>query len=248
MAGPAALYNPPILAELAAQGPLALFLDFDGTLVEIAATPGAIVVPGDFALRLETLSEAMSGRVAVVSGRSLVDLADHIGPMRVARAGSHGLERIRADHSRLGEEPRPIAPEIEQALHEFADSQAGMVLERKAHGAALHFRAAPGLQDVAHAFADRLAARFDLATKRGKCVVELVHPGADKAGAVTAFMQDSAFCGARPVFIGDDVTDEDGFRAARDLGGFGIIVGERRPTLAQYCLSSPEKVHEWLCL
>lgn len=241
-----AIGAPPPLGELAGAGPVALFLDFDGTLVEIAPAPDAISVPRALARRLERLSERLGGRLALVSGRSAVDIASHIGAPAIARAGSHGVERLRADGSPIGAEPVPLPGEIEQAVHDFADARPGARFERKSHGAALHFRAAPELEAEAIAFAEELALRHGLWVKLGKCVVELVQPGADKAGAVRAFMAEEPFAGSLPIFVGDDITDEDGFRAAREMGGFGVIVGARTDTLAKYRLASPAKVHEWL--
>jgi trehalose 6-phosphate phosphatase len=133
-------------------------------------------------------------------------------------------------------------------MRAFADDHPGLIYEAKTHGAGLHFRLAPQLKDIAVAFAERQAMLHGLWVELGKQVVELVNQGADKAGAVRAFMAQRPFAGALPVFVGDDVTDEDGFRAAGELGGFGIVVGARAGTLARHCLVSPAKVHEWLGL
>ena len=131
------------------------------------------------------------------------------------------------------------------AQRAFAD-EAGLLYEHKAHGAALHYRTQPGLEGRAHDFAAELAKTHGLAIKAGKCVVELVWPGADKGGAVDLFMAQSAFAGATPVFIGDDVTDEDGFAACQHHGGFGIAVGERPSAGARYSLETVKDVHAWL--
>ena len=137
-------------------------------------------------------------------------------------------------------------PEVAEAVRAFAERRAGLAYEAKSHGAALHYRAAPQLEAEAIAFVERVAAEHGLAVKRGKCVAELVPRGADKAAAVHAFMGEKAFRGALPIFIGDDATDEDGFRAATELGGFGIVVGERPSPFARYRLSTPAEVHAWL--
>lgn len=239
---------PPSLASLEAAGPVALFLDFDGTLVEIAPTPETISVPEGLAASLEGIARRLGGRLALVSGRSTANIAEHLGNPAIARAGSHGMERLTAGGSRLGPEPAPLSPAIGEAMRAFAGSHKGVEYEPKTHGAALHFRAAPELEHAAIAFAERQAVLHGLWVKLGKSVVELVNQGADKAGAVRAFMGGEPFAGALPVFVGDDVTDEDGFRAAGELGGFGIIVGAKEGTLARHCLNSPAKVHEWLGL
>jgi trehalose 6-phosphate phosphatase len=235
---------PPPLAELDTP---ALFLDFDGTLVAIADTPDAIHVPGDLATQLGELAERFDGRLALVSGRATGDLERHLGAMPFARAGSHGMARYNADGSAFGAPAVPIPGEVVEALRAFAKRD-GILYEAKPHGGALHYRNAPELAHEVNQIAEVLAAANGLSVKLGKCVTELVRPGADKGAAVRAFMADPEFTGALPVFIGDDLTDEDGFAAAADLGGFGVIVGEPRPTAARYRLASVADVHHWLGL
>jgi trehalose 6-phosphate phosphatase len=243
----AQLSTPPPLAELGRERPVALFLDFDGTLIDIAETPDSIVVPDDMAARLQALSQRMEGRLALVTGRAVANLEQHCGPLGVALAGSHGLSRFSAARERLGDAPVPLPESVFDALAEFADG-ADFHLERKAFGAALHYRADPSLAERAGAFAGSLAVKHGLMVKHGKYVVELVPPGADKGAAVRAFMDEPPFAGARPVFVGDDVTDEDGVAAASELGGFGVLVGRRAATAARYALPDPAAVDEWLGL
>lgn len=245
MLAPHDLSIPPSLDVLTKQGPLALFLDFDGTLVEIADAPTSISVPDRLGARLECLSNRLGGRLALISGRAVPDLEAYLGDLRIARAGSHGLARFTADGIGLGAEPDPLPDAARRSLEEFATSS-GFLLETKPHGAALHFRSSPHLEVPGVEFADRLARLHGLQIKQGSCVVELVSRDADKGAAVRAFMDVEPFSGARPVFLGDDLTDEDGFAAASALGGFGVIVGNRRPTAAAYCLPSTATVHRWL--
>lgn len=248
MTSPEQLDAPPPLEAIADEGAAALFLDFDGTLVEIANQPDAIHVPEGLAAALERLSQRMSGRLAVVSGRSVEDLAAHLGEgMAVAQAGSHGAARRLADGSSLGEQPEGLSRDVIDALQDFAQSE-GLRYEAKTHGGALHYRENPDAGERAHAFAEKIAAQHDLALKTGKCVVELVRKGADKASAVRAFMELSAFAGAKPIFLGDDVTDEDGFAACHELGGFGVLVGDIRPTKARFRLATVSETHKWLGL
>ena len=244
---PDTLPPPPSLAELGARSPLALFLDFDGTLVELADTPDGISVPETLLADLCALASRHEGRVALVSGRAIDNLEEHLGPCPLAVAGSHGIHRRRADGSLLGEVPEGLPPAAEAALEDFTATQ-GSRLERKPHGAALHFRERPELEEEGAAFAAALADEHGLEVKRGKRVIELVRPGADKGGAVRAFMDTSIFAGSHPVFIGDDTTDEDGFAAVTALGGTAILVGDRRPTSAPFALANPDTVHEWLGL
>jgi len=236
---------PPPLATLLAGGEVALFLDFDGTLVEIASGPDAIEVSDNLAGRLETLAARVGSRLALVSGRGLDNIDQHIGVKNIARAGSHGAERLLADGSQLGDAPRPLEPETLEALKSLSD-KTGALLERKAYGAALHYRAAPETGPDIESAARAIAALHGLSAKSGKCVVELLYPGADKGGAVSAFMAIEPFVGSTPVFLGDDVTDEDGFAKAKELGGFGIAVGERQSQNADFRLDSVCDVYEWL--
>lgn len=245
MDGPTQLPAPPPLGALLAAGPLALFLDFDGTLVEIAPDPDAILVPPTLGERLEGLRDRLDGRVSLVSGRALADIEEHLGPVGVARAGSHGLHRVHADGRTAGAVPEPLPDNVVERLREFAHEQ-GLRYETKSHGGALHYRQRPDCEEQARAFAAGLAQEHGLAVKHGKAVAELVRPGASKQGAVRTFMQDPPFVGAMPVFIGDDVTDEDGFAGAEELGGFGIAVGERPSKRARYRLDSVAAVHHWL--
>lgn len=240
-----ALARPPALAALLSGGPVALFLDFDGTLVEIAPGPDAIAVPSGLDQQLCMLGERLGGRLALVTGRSLDNLGQHLGTPPIARAGSHGASRRMADGGMLGNDPPPLPDAVRSTLSAFA-ADSGVLVEAKPHGAALHYRADPAQEEHVEALASRVAGEHGLTIKRGKCVVELVTPGAGKDGAVRAFMARAPFAGAMPVFIGDDVTDEDGFRAAAEMGGWGIIVGDRASQSARYRLPKVQDVHAWL--
>jgi trehalose 6-phosphate phosphatase len=239
--------SPPPLAHLLAKGPLALFLDFDGTLVELAASPATISIPPGLTEGLVRLSARLGGRLALVSGRSIEDLERHCGALAVECAGSHGVERRRADGRPFGDPPEPLPGEVHAAVGRFASENA-VSYEPKPHGAALHSRLAPQTEERCALFMSDLAAAHGLVLKRGKHVAELVRPGADKGAAVRAFMDEAPFADGRPVFVGDDITDEDGFAAASELGGFGIAVGERPTRAARYGLAGPAAVKQWLGL
>ena len=238
---------PPPLFSLEAQGPVALFLDFDGTLVDLADTPDSIAVPERLAARLGVLAERLGGALALVSGRAIVDLERHLGPLEVAHAGSHGIDRRLAGGRALGDPPQPIPASFHDILRSLA-LELGFRLEAKPHGSALHYRDNPAAEGPTLEAARSLAAEHGLAVKRGKFIIELVRPGADKGGAVRAFMQEPPFAGRRAIFVGDDITDEDGMQAAGELGGFGILIGERTSTAARYRLADPAAVHAWLGL
>lgn len=235
---------PPALPGLLTQGPVALFLDFDGTLVDIADGPDAIAVSARLGERLERLAARLNGALAIVSGRGIDSIHRHLGPAALHIAGSHGAD-VRAPSGAALRGAEPLPASVTERLGAFA-AETGLLHERKAHGAALHYRARPDLESRAREFAEGLAAAHGLATKPGKCVVELVRPGADKGGAVDLLAAQPAFAGAQPVFIGDDVTDEDGFAACQKRGGFGIAVGERTSFAASYALETVKDVHKWL--
>jgi trehalose 6-phosphate phosphatase len=222
-----------------------LFLDFDGTLVEIADTPDAVDASGLGTL-LARLAARLEQRIAIVSGRPVAEVAAHIAPARLAIAGSHGLEMAAADGTCSAPE-RTAA--LDTALHAAADLAArhpGVLIEDKPFGIGLHYRGAPGAEADALALADGLAATHGLTVQRGKMVAELRLPGHDKGSAVRALMTEPERRATRPVFMGDDVTDEAGFAAATQLGGAGILVGAPRATAARHLLPDVAAARAWL--
>ena len=241
------LPSPPPFDRLLAEAPVALFLDFDGTLVELAATPADITVPARLGHALARLAHRLDGRLALVSGRAIEDLEAHCGPLEIDCAGSHGAERRGADGGVLGRAPEALPQGLLDEIDRFARIK-GVRYEHKPHGAALHSRAAPELERDCALFMRGLADEHGLVLKHGKRVAELVRPGADKGQAVRAFMDDSPFAGSVPVFIGDDVTDEDGFAACAALGGFAVAAGPRPSGTAAFHLADPAAVRDWLGL
>ncbi len=233
---------PPALASL--ERP-ALFLDFDGTLVEIADEPDAIEVAGDLAAFLAELAERYEGAVAIVTGRARADIERHLGCVPVCLAGSHGAAIFAADGTAIGDPASAIPAAAKDEMRAFADAQS-LLFEDKPHGAGLHYRARPEMVDACVAFAGDLAESHDLVVKRGKQVIELVARGADKGTAVARLLREDAFAGTTPVFLGDDITDEDGFAACARAGGFGILVGGARDTAARHCLDGVKEVRQWL--
>jgi trehalose 6-phosphate phosphatase len=224
----------------------ALFLDFDGTLVELAETPDSIRVPEGLAPLLERLRQRLEGRLAIVSGRSLADLERHLPASGIAFSGSHGLELRLADGARLPLSAPIGLDDVNDKVRRFAGEVPGLIAEEKPAGIALHFRRAPETAERARRFMDNLAARHGFSVQRGSMVIELRPLGATKGDALRAFMTEPRFAGARPWFVGDDLTDEHGFEAAADLGGAGILVGPPRETAARFRLSSAAAVRDWL--
>ena len=224
----------------------ALFLDLDGTLAPIAARPQDVRPDPRRTDLLERLAHALGGRLAVVTGRTLTD-ADRILEGRVtAVAAVHGLV-WRDPFGGLHEvAPHPRLHEAAEAFRAFAVRDSGLLVEEKGLSVALHFRLARHCAEAARACARRVAAETGLGLQEGDMVAELRTPGPTKADSVRAFMAEPPFRGASPVFLGDDCTDEDGFAAARELHGAGILVGAPRRTGAKYRLADVEAALAWL--
>ncbi|WP_419827767.1 trehalose-phosphatase [Sphingomonas sp.] len=228
----------------------ALFLDFDGTLVELAATPAAIVVPASLKALLPRLAAALDWRLAIVSGRAAHEIVRYLAldpaAPGIAIAGSHGLERVHPDGRREAPAPSAGVMMATAALRRATAAMPGAAVEEKPFGAALHYRLAPARAAECEALAERVAAETDLHLQRGKMVAELRMSGVDKGGAVAALLAEAPMRGHRPIFVGDDLTDEAGFRAADAAGGAGILVGEREGSAARYALPDVGAVVAWL--
>ncbi|HSW19584.1 MAG TPA: trehalose-phosphatase [Ramlibacter sp.] len=216
----------------------ALFLDFDGTLVDIAPQPDAVVVPQGLVETLAHLQQFLGGAVAVISGRSIAQLDAFLRPLRLPIAGVHGAERRRIDGSLALLDTHPLE-RVEQAAQELARDHAGLRIEAKRGSLALHYRNAPQLEALCVA---AMQAAVDespgLALLRGKMVVEAKPGGASKGHAINDFMSEPPFAGRTPVFIGDDVTDEVGFSAVQRRGGLGVKVGEGA-SVASHRMANP---------
>jgi trehalose 6-phosphate phosphatase len=223
----------------------ALFADLDGTLAPIRPRPQDVGPDPERAAVLAGLGAAMDGALAVISGRALGDLDRILDGGVTAVAAVHGLVRRRADGA-MAAAAAPLPMVARLAVQAFADTHPPLRAEDKGVAIALHYRADPAAARACLDFAREIAERCDLAVQPGDHVVELRAPGPTKGDAVTAFMAEPPFRGRRPVFLGDDLTDEDGFAAAERAGGFGVVVGPRRPTLARYALPDVPAVLAWL--
>jgi trehalose 6-phosphate phosphatase len=225
---------------------IALFADLDGTLTPIEPTPARVGPDEARRSLLDDLRAVLEGRLAIISGRTLADLDRILEGQITPVAGVHGLVRRSASgevRRRAGE--GRLAGALD-ALSAFAAARPGLLVENKGLAAALHYRLAPDAREASQELAATLADRWGLQVQEGDMVVELRVSGADKGSAIAAFMAEPPFHGFTPWFIGDDLTDEHGFSAVRALGGYGVIVGARRPTLASFALPSPAAVHDWL--
>jgi len=229
----------------------ALFLDVDGTLLEIAARSDFVQVPPRLPALLVDLTERRDGALALISGRPLAELDRLFHPWRGAAAGVHGSERRRADGTldhRTDSDAAAALDHIRPLLEALACGRDGLVLEDKRSAIGLHYRSAPELAAEIHAFAEALQREGDTALRliSGKMVVEFQPRGADKGAAIAAFLAEPPFLGRRPVFVGDDATDEDGFAEIERRSGIAIRVGPIAASTARYRLPSVAAVLAWL--
>ena len=235
--------SPPIPGDDAA-----LFLDIDGTLIDIAPTPGSVSVPAGLPALLGRLSRRLNGSLAFVSGRGLPDIDRLFRPFRFPAAGIHGAERRDAlgNHHYTGLTSDDLTP-ARAELRRFAARHPALVLEDKGVSLALHFRQAPELESIVREALEQALIRLPPEThlQPGHCVIELKGGSANKRTAIEEFMQEPPFAGRVPIYLGDDLTDMDALTHVQSAGGLGIYVGpEPQPGLGW--LPHPTAVLEWL--
>ena len=237
-------------ADNPALSAIALFLDVDGTLLEIAAAPQSVSVPEDLREQLRALFLASGGGVALVSGRTVAALDALFAPLTLPSAGLHGFER-RSASGAYRRNPPPSPPALaaaREAMSRLARRHAGLLVEDKQFALALHYRGAPHLEDTVvelmHGIAGSVSGELEL--QRGKMVVELRPAGATKAGAVSAFLEEAPFAGRVPIFVGDDLTDESAFELVNSRAGLSVIVDPARPSTARARLANVAAVRGWL--
>jgi trehalose 6-phosphate phosphatase len=228
---------------------LALFLDVDGTLLDLAATPEAVQVPPTLRNTLELAARHVQGALALVSGRTVASLDRLFAPSLFPVAGQHGFERRNYHGQRWqGAADARVLDTARARLQALQARHHGLQLEDKGGNLALHYRGAPELHDELHAelsaLQQQLAPHLQLIT--GKYALELLPAGHSKRTAIEAFMREAPFAGRIPVFIGDDVADEAGFAAVNELGGYSIRVGDAAHTAARYRFSNVVAVIGWL--
>ena len=233
----------------------ALFVDADGTLLEIAPRPELVRVPPQLPSLLERLREERDGAMALISGRRIIELDTLFAPWRGAAAGLHGAERRLADGSYLapGKSAADRAAaealaELRPQLLQLAQPAVGIWLEDKQATLALHYREAPQKEAELQSAVEGLMANAGdgLRLIAGKMVFEVQPRHHGKGHAIAAFLADQPFLGRSPVFLGDDATDEDGFAEVNRRGGVSIRVGPRADTAAAYGLASVSAAIAWL--
>lgn len=227
----------------------ALFLDVDGTLLEIAETPQAVHVSMSLKHLLEDVRWRLDGALALVSGRSLANLDQLFSPLRLIASGVHGCERRTADgHVLRPEVDAATIARVRSQLADFVRGHEGLLLEDKHYAVAMHFRRAPEMQNEVYRIMNEMQVQLGptFGLQAGKSVLELRPSSWTKGSSITAFMQEAPFVGRTPVFIGDDVTDEDAFAVVNELSGMSIRVGNPTATLARHRLGGVSDVLRWL--
>jgi trehalose 6-phosphate phosphatase len=229
----------------------ALFLDIDGTLLELASAPDRVHVDECIARLLPRLTRRLDGAVALITGRALADADRLFRGLSLPIAGQHGLERRAADGALHRHRP-PLAGlgPLRRELVRFAARHKGLLLEDKGVTLALHYRQAPRLAPHVHrSLRAQLTASIGLAggwrLQPGKGLLEIKPAGRDKGSAILEYLAEPPFARRLPVFVGDDQTDEYGFAAVTSLGGWAVKVGPGR-THAQYRLPDVAAVRRWL--
>ena len=236
-----------LLSSLPAIAPrsTALFLDFDGTLADLAPQPEAVRVADNLVPLLRQLFSRVDGALAIVSGRRLSDLDEFLSPLELPSAAEHGAQRRLADGHVVSITPPDLQHAIKAAVA-LATQHAGLRVEIKNAAVALHYRHAPALEmRCLQVMTEAVAASSGVELLSGKYVFEIKPAGVSKGTAIAAFMREAPFAGRVPLFAGDDVTDEAGFAAVQSLGGAGIKVGDGK-TLAHYQCASPAALRLWL--
>lgn len=230
----------PIAAPPEPKAHWALFLDLDGTLLDIAPTPDRVVVPPDLVRDLAAVSVALGGAVAIVSGRMLAEVDSLLAPLRLPGGGEHGAI-IRLPNGQWDEADAKVPAEWIDTLIEAGAAKAGVLIERKVHSVVAHYRRAPKYEDFFRTLCNELVQgrEQDFEVLAGKMAFEIRPRTVTKARPVERLMALEPFRGRTPIFVGDDVTDQDGFRAAASFGGEGLDVFLR-------FAGRPAEVRHWL--
>jgi trehalose 6-phosphate phosphatase len=227
----------------------AILLDVDGTLLDLMPTPREVWVPPGLAETLNRLLVRTNGALAMVSGRSLNDIDLIFAPDQFPAVGGHGAEmRLEPDIESVAAHAPPLDKELKRRLAAIAKLSPGILLEDKGYSLALHYRLAPHAEKAIYEAVSLIRADLPNAPIEvlpGKCVCEIKHSGFTKATGVLELMTREPFKGRRPLFIGDDVTDETVFAIMPDFDGLAFSVGRRAKGVAGH-FDAPSDVREFL--
>jgi trehalose 6-phosphate phosphatase len=227
---------------------VALFLDVDGTLLDLAARPDDVVMPAGLVTTLAGAERKLAGALALISGRS-IDAVDHLfAPLRLRVSGVHGAEiRFDPDGSTTPTAAADLPQSLLAALRRAVEPFPGVLVENKRFSFTVHYRLAPSaerpLRNIVRELVDSIPIAVDIMDAH--CAIEIKSPCFDKGGAIASFLSTSTFSGRRPIFVGDDTTDESGFALVSARGGVAYSVGRSRPG-AIGAFPAPQAVRGWL--
>jgi trehalose 6-phosphate phosphatase len=225
---------------------IAILLDVDGTILDIAPSPGEVHVPASLQRALAVLSERVGGALALVSGRALADVDRIFAPLRLPAIGGHGAELRSAAGSDAERRAAPLDAGLRAALERLAAAHPGTTIEDKGYSIALHYRLVPELERNLVREVQRACEPYrTIELLTGKAVIEVKQAGVNKGTAVRELMHHLPFRGRTPIFVGDDVTDEDAFAVMPEFGGRAISVGRAVPGISEV-IASPVEVRRWL--
>lgn len=225
----------------------ALFLDFDGTLVDVPATPDAVALPPGLPAMLHRLYDRLDGAVALITGRDITDLRQYLPDFPGAVSGSHGAEISLDGHSISPTDDTQLdIPALHAAAHQLVSAHPAILLEEKRHGVVLHYRADPSLAGVVQAAMQQLQRDFPgTAQQAAKMQIELRSAGVGKDKALARLMELPPYRGRVPVYAGDDLPDEVAMAEAQSRGGLAIKIGDGE-TAARYRVADPAALAAWL--
>lgn len=228
--------------------PTALFLDLDGTLIDIAATPDSVIVPEGLANLLDRLGQRLGGALAILTGRPVADIDRLLAPLAPVAAGVHGAELRSVAHGEIVCRTAPIDVDFLRAVQRVVDRHAGTMIETKRASVAVHYRQVPSLAPLLEAELTRILedGPDHLILARSRQVLEVVQRDITKGAALEAIMELPTFAGRRPVMIGDDLPDLSALEAAIRLGGRGLKVAGEQFSLAEADFAGPADVRTWL--
>jgi trehalose 6-phosphate phosphatase len=227
----------------------AILLDVDGTILDLAATPREVWVPPSLRHDMTRLSERTGGALALVSGRSVNDLDLLFSPLQLPAVGGHGAEfRLHVGGAQELRRSVPLDASLKREFATVAEIGPGIVIEDKDYSIALHYRLAPGLEDVIKQAVGQICAEHPLAPIEvllGKSVLEIKQIGFNKGTGVRELMRHPPFADRHPIFIGDDVTDESVFEIISEFDGLAFSVGRIVEGVDGH-FEKPESVRGWL--